>query len=480
MEEKEFIVNVGPGATFTPSGDFYTRPEDVDAMFQRFQENNSKNITLYFHGGLVKEKSGRETAARVQPYISEASQEPIFVVWETGLFETFSNNIKQVTDTKLYQKVLKMVIRKVSEKLGFDLEEGRSAGVMKSEDEVEAELAKPIPYQHYSRDEFTTSGRGAEAIAELPDDEQMMEQMLNAEFRRMVQTDAEIPELIEESDVRMDEMAGRGIVNTAMLVKNLAAIAFRVIKRFIKKRDHHFYPTIVEETLRQIYIADIGAWVWTKMKKKSADMWKDNDDKVGLGQHAGRYLLDKLAVFVANHQDVQVNLVGHSAGSIVICNLLKKASAHYPALKFNKIVFMAPACRVDLFHKEVVKNTNRFNSFRMYTMTDHYETQDMMIPYFYTHSLLYLVSGILEDEGDNYDIPILGMERFIDGRVPYQDMEIIRETNTFLYENSKSSLVFSVTETSAVEGEKSTSEAHGDFDDDTPTLKSLTHFLRSN
>ncbi|XLS28648.1 hypothetical protein ACJD0Z_15785 [Flavobacteriaceae bacterium M23B6Z8] len=480
MEETDFIVNVGPGATFTPSGDFNTKPEHVDAMFQRFRQNNSKNITLYFHGGLVKEKSGRETAARVHGYLKDAAQEPVFIVWETGLKETVADNIKQVADTRMFQKILKMVIRKVSEKLGFDLEEGRGFGMMKEEKEVEEELAKPVPFEHYSRAEFTETGRGAEALAALPEDEIMMEEMLKAEFNIMVQTDEEIPELLSESELNTEEIAGRGIIDTALLIKNLAAIAFRVIKRFIKKRDHHFYPTIIEEILRQIYIADIGAWVWDKMKLKSANMWKSNEQRTGLGQYAGRYLLDRLVNYLNENDGVRVNLIGHSAGSIAICNLLKTVSENYPSLVFDKIIFLAPACRVDLFHKEMVTNTNRFNNFRMYTMTDHYETHDRMIPYFYTHSLLYLVSGILEDNGKKYDIPILGMERFIDARVPYHDMEMIRETHEFLYENAKSSLVFSVTEGAADEGLRSTSEAHGDFDEDLPTLKSLSYYLRSN
>lgn len=480
MEEKKFIVNVGPGATFTPSGDLNTTPGHVDAMFERFRQHNSKNITLYFHGGLVKEKSGRETAHRVYSYLKDASQEPVFLVWETGLKETVADNIKQVADTRMFQKVLKMVIRKVSEKLGFDAEEGRGFGVMKDEKEVEEELSKPVPFEHYSRAEFTESGRGAEAIAAMPDDELLIEEMLYAEFNVMVQADQEIPELIRESELNTSEMAGRGIIDTALLIKNLAAIAFRVIKRFIKKRDHHFYPTIIEEILRQIYIADIGAWVWDKMKLKSANMWKSNEQRTGLGQFAGRYLLDKLVQYVQENEGVKVNLIGHSAGSIAICNLLRTVSENYPSLIFDKIIFLAPACRVDLFHKEVVSNTNRFNHFRMYTMTDHYETHDRMIPYFYTHSLLYLVSGILEDKGDKYDIPILGMERFIDARKPYQDMEIIRETHGFLYEDAKSSLVFSVTDTAAGDGLQSTSEAHGDFDEDLPTLKSLSHYLRTN
>ena len=48
-------------------------------------------------------------------------------------------------------------------------------------------------------------------------------------------------------------------------------------------------------------------------------------------------------------------------------------------------------------------------------MTDELEQADRLIPVIYPHSLLYFVSGVLEDEADK---PLLGMERYLTRRLP--------------------------------------------------------------
>ncbi|MBK7389243.1 MAG: hypothetical protein IPI23_09310 [Bacteroidetes bacterium] len=56
MEAKDFIINVGPNGTFRPSGSYQTLPEHIDAIFQRYETDKVKKISIYFHGGLVNEK----------------------------------------------------------------------------------------------------------------------------------------------------------------------------------------------------------------------------------------------------------------------------------------------------------------------------------------------------------------------------------------------------------------------------------------
>ena len=184
-----------------------------------------------------------------------------------------------------------------------------------------------------------------------------------------------------------------------MFIKSVVSIAFKVVKRFIQKRDHDFYPTIIEEILRQFYIAELGATVWNEMKVKADQMWEDNTGRAGLDQYAGRYFLDKLAAYMKTTPGVQVNLIGHSAGSIAICNLLKHSSQAHSDLKFNNIIFMAPACRADIFKAEIIDHTERFNKFRSFTMSDINEKNDILVSGLYTQSLLYLISGILEQGG---------------------------------------------------------------------------------
>ena len=273
-------------------------------------------------------------------------------------------------------------------------------------------------------------------------------------------------------------MAGRGFITTSLFIKNVAQIALKVIKRFVNGRDHSFYPTIIEEILRKFYIAEIGAWLWNEMKVKSEKMWALNGTRSGQNRYVGAYVLDKLMEYHYQNPDIKVNLVGHSAGSIAICNLLNATGGRFPNFKYNKIIFMAPACRIDLFNNSVVKFPNRYSNFRMYTMADTFEQKDRMIPYLYTHSLLYLISGVLENEGKDFDSYILGMERFLLSNHAFENVEEIDEVIAFL-STIQNSIIYSKTEDNAPDGLQTSALSHGGFDDDSLTISSVLHYLNT-
>lgn len=476
MEKKDFVVNVGPQGTFKPSGSYYSTPSDIDTMFQKFETENIKRITLYFHGGLVNEKTGMETAIKMERHFSSINQRSICFVWETGLMETISSNVGKISETKLFGKLIKILTKKLASKLGFDITEGRGAGVSLTNAQIESELSKKIPFENYTQKNLELKGRGADATTNLP----VKSEDLEGEFKFEIEADLELIAILGESKISVPNATGgqsRGIIDTTLLIKSVAKIAFRVIKRFVTKRDHDFYPTIIEELLRELYIAELGAWVWNNMKIKSQDMWKDNLGVSDINQYAGRYLFDRLIAYHKKHPEIQVNLVGHSAGSIAICNLLKMSSVAYPQLIFENIIFMAPACRIDLFRDEVVLHQNRFKNFRVFTMNDSNEKHDILVPYLYTHSLLYLISGVLEDEGNDFDAYILGLQRHIAANSPYSSVNEIIEVNNFLFGAGKNRVAFSQTDGTAPEGLRTQSLSHGGFDDDVETIKSIKFIL---
>lgn len=476
MEKKDFILNVGPQGTFKPSGLYQTVPADIDEMFQKFETENVKRITIYFHGGLVPEKVGIETALKMGGHFASINQKPICFVWETGLKETLTTNITKISETKLFGKLIKVLIKKLSSKLGFDFADGRGAGVSLTDEQIDAELNKHIPFESYTQNNLESNGRGSVETNNIP----IKPEDLEGEFKYEIESDLDLLSILNKSTLTVskeNETVSRGIIDTAKLIKGLANIAFRTINRFMAKRDHDFYPTIIEELMRELYIADLGAWIWNNMKEKSNEMWQDNSGLSGINQFAGRYLFDKLVSYHKKHQDIQVNLVGHSAGSIAICNLLKMSAENYPQLIFNNIIFMAPACRIDLFRDEIVKHPNRFINFRMFTMTDENEKKDVLVKHFYPHSLLYLVSGILENEGKDNDAYILGLERNISATKPYDSIEEIIEVHKFLYEANQNRVSFSITNETTPEGLRTQSLSHGGFDDDEETVNSIKFLL---
>jgi hypothetical protein len=105
----------------------------------------------------------------------------------------------------------------------------------------------------------------------------------------------------------------------------------------------------------------------------------------------------------------QVTLVGHSAGSIYISRLLKELdTAMPPDFEFN-IVFIAPACTFAVFADALKVGGKRISGLRIFGMGNEREMKDAIAGPLYPASLLYFVSGIVEDERD---MPLLGMERY--------------------------------------------------------------------
>lgn len=480
MEPENYIINVGPNGTFKKSGNYQTLPEHIDDIFATYAANDVKSISIYFHGGLVKEAKGMKAAEKLAKEFCKINHAPIGFVWETGLLETLSTNIGKISETKLFDKLFKTLVKKLTKKLGFGEALGRGAGEL-SDDEIEEELAKEIPFANFTNLNLNESSRGRESLEALAaKSESNIQQTLEAEFTMLIQTDSEFKEALQKTRVTTEEKGkgqSRGLMTTAKVVKHVVSVGFRIIKRFIKKRDHDLYPTIIEEILREFYVAELGAWIWESMKDKSLEMWSSNAGRSGNKRYAGRYFLERLHTYCQSNDGVKVNLIGHSAGSIAICNMMSVMSQLDNNFTFNKIVFLAPACRVDLFYEEVIIKPERYQQFRMFTMLDAYETKDQLVKYLYTHSLLYLISGILENEGKSCDEYILGLERHINLEKPYHSDELLVATHEFLYEGGMDRVAFSVTSNASSEGMQTKSTNHSDFDDDPETLESITHFL---
>jgi hypothetical protein len=101
-------------------------------------------------------------------------------------------------------------------------------------------------------------------------------------------------------------------------------------------------------------------------------------------------------------------------------------------------------------------------------MLDEVERADVLVPLVYPHSLLYLVSGIFEDEPDT---PIVGMQRYYSREAPYDTPEVLSCVDYLLASPKRT--VWSVVNN----GLSSSAQKHGDFDNDVPTLESLRYII---
>ena len=88
------VINLNLGRLST-TGQFQTRPADVDAIFEehlhewaRGRDGQKLPIVFYAHGGLTSEQAGLLTADEQVKWWLENGAYPIHFVWETGLLET--------------------------------------------------------------------------------------------------------------------------------------------------------------------------------------------------------------------------------------------------------------------------------------------------------------------------------------------------------------------------------------------------------
>ena len=471
---KLYFINLGKGGTFHKSGGVKSSPSDVDSIAKGISEKNIEKVVIHFHGGLVSEAAGMETAYGMEELYTEGDlAHPVSVVWETGLVETIKQNMSSISNTKLFKKLLKYLLKVVSKHLGVDGARGPGKGI--SYEEIGAELDLDAPFRNQ---DALVGSAGARGAATGFQNEDSLRDQLYAELEEEIESDPQLKTLLKAEGGNLSPAStpgAKGIFSTAALLKSLAAIAFRVISRFLKSRDHGFYPTVMEELLRELSLDDLGAHVWGAMKSKAESMWKDNAGRHGDDLYGGSYLLDKLLLLQKGNPALKIDLVGHSAGSIAICHLLKVKAVSYPDLKIRNITFLAPACTTELFHDELVSKQDRFEKFRMFTMHDKFETEDQLVKRIYTRSLLYFISGVLEP--DEVDMPLAGLELHSRGNFPYQSEKQLA-VSSFLREVGGKRLVLSVTDDSAPAGFRSKSEHHGDFDDDLQTRGSLRHLVK--
>lgn len=483
--DKMHIINVGDKGTFKPTKTYSTSPEEVDAMIENMRQKGASKITLYFHGGLVNEEDGMEGAEFMNGHLKEADTYPVSFVWETGWGETIKERIFTINKTTLFKKLLKFVLKRAGSKLGLGV--GTKGFMQFSDAEIEAELnGDGAPFAHIDQ---LTDNRSALMNDTENEEDYILE--LEAELTIDVHNDDEFMEIIEDLDLEEDLLnegviqsksadGSRGVLSLAKFLKGLARVAFRVIKRYLKERDHGFYCTVFEEVLRELYIANLGAWLWDGMKTKAGEMWLSNAGLQGDKQHPGTYLLERLNNY-ASTQPLQIDLLGHSAGSIAICHILKTVDENYGNLTVRNVLLLAPACQSTLFLKEVVNKPNRFEKFRMFTMTDEAESEDALIdklPRVYPRSLLYLISGILEDEGKSFDEPILGMERYYKWASYTGNFPELKQVSEFLA-GGQHRVVLSPTSGNPP-GLNSMSRDHGYFNEDKETLDSIKHIIKNS
>ncbi len=473
----ECCINLGTDGTFVPSGKLSSTPADVDHLLGDALGGASR-LVLYFHGGLVSEASGLASAERMAANYGTTATS-IGIIWETGLAETFRDNLSAITGTKIFKKALSWVLAKAG--VGDDSGTKGSGGGQLDAAQIEALLETPegaaaLDTALSAQVDAVKSTASARSSGLDDLDAEAIALDLEYEFA----ADPSLPDLIEEAapeakpirrklDIE-DSVKGLIVPSVALFI---AKVIIAVIRRYRSGTAHDALPTAVEELLRAAYLADVGKFAWDAMKTKAQRMWTDDGATPGVAGHGGGYILRRLEALQAARPDIIIDVVGHSAGCIAICELLSAVEADRRRIRLGNVVFLAPAVRLDLFARWIPRGPQIFKRFRMFTMVDAKEKADRVGGPVYPRSLLYLVSGCFEDRPDT---AILGMDRFLRHSLTSagRDYDDVRR---WLQESDR--LVYSPSADGAAQGMQTIALQHGAFDDDAATLASLLSLAKT-
>ena len=465
-------INLGADGSFGASGKLSSTPADVDHLLGDALAEADR-LVLYFHGGLVKESSGLESAERMAGNYGTTAAS-LGVIWETGLAETVRDNLLKITDTKLFKKALSWVMAKAG---GGDDQGARgAAGGPLEANTIETMLETPegaaaLDALLSAQAETAQPAAAAKSSGLDNSDAEAIARDLEYDFAN----DPSLPDMVDAADPddpirrKLDLEDGAKGLTVASVAFFIAKVIVAVIRRYRSGTAHDALPTAVEELLRAAYLAEVGKFNWDAMKTKAQRMWLDDGPTPGIKGHGGGYILRRLEALQAARPGMIIDVVGHSAGSIAVCEMLAAIEADRRKVRLRNILFLAPAVRLDQFARWIPRGPQVFKRFRMFTMTDAAEKADRVAGPVYPRSLLYIVSGCFEDRPD---AAILGMDRFLRqaGTSAGKDYDDVRR---WLQQENR--LVHAPSPAGAGQGLQTGALKHGAFDDDPSTLASLLH-----
>ena len=450
---------------------------------------SGRRPVIHFHGGLVNREHGLAIAGRLAPIYERAGGYPLFVVWQSGLLDTLTANLRRIAEENVFRRLLARVIQftlgKASERggaraIGIDTPALRD--VYRQLDSTHVRE----PYADLQDEPFFELSAAQEAQVE---NVLLLDPVIQLETERILRgigptvrsdqaertaanglgaaTTLISPEVLEDLAGERAAPGRRSVVMSAKLAKATLVTLKRVLERLRSRRGHGVYCTAVEELLRELYLASVGASLWRGMKQDTEDAFGADASRFG-----GTALIAELA---ALPPDPPPLLVGHSTGALYICKLLTHADPVLPAATRLDVALLAPACDFDAMDRVLTRHQRRIGKLRIFSMSDEYERSDRLVPGVYPRSLLYFVSGALESRAD---WPLLGMQRFFALDPPFSADAFpaigrVRDELARLPD----SCVWSIA--SGTAGLCSRAVSHGDFDDEPATLQSVAHMIGS-
>jgi hypothetical protein len=487
---------------FDPDGDGLV---GLKNLFTQIGSEQPQRLVIHFHGGLVSREGGERDADDLSRQYALAGAKSLFVIWETSWLEVTSQKLPKIVQEDIFKRILRRVTQFVKGKLDKELGPEGAKGIddeltLPFEQDVQEEIDRGkageqmfshLPVDRLSSeiasrpDESSLSAVERQQIqVEIENDTQLQDQVLSIAQSHEPATEARgkgeevtpVTSLIDEE--KLNEIAPlqtvpgapapKAILSTIKLGKSVAVIVGAVIWRFAKKRDHGPYLTIVEEIMREFYVRAAGRFLWQGMKDEVDGAFQSG------ANCGGTALVTSLDEMWQAGIKPQVTLVGHSAGSIYIARLLKELNDKLPGDFKVNVILIAPACTFKILADSLKGAGKRVDGLRIFGMGDPVERKDAIVPLVYPASLLYFVSGVLEDDRDE---PLVGMQRYYGGSYADAGFDDIASVRTF--NHLKRDHAFAWALASGANGANCDMKSHGGWVSADQTLQSVLYIIKN-
>jgi len=218
--------------------------------------------------------------------------------------------------------------------------------------------------------------------------------------------------------------------------------------------------------------------LWGEMKANARDASGPLGNVPPTEQPGVTLFIELLKAYRETHPELEVHLVGHSAGSVVLAAAVERLIAE--GIPVESLQLMGGAIRVDEFVQRVVPalatapgGTGMVRRFTAFDLTDKAELDDVCpgppFPAVYHKSLLAFVARSLEQLPGNFEVPMVGLEKFV--RLPYRMADGVMRPLIEVIGGAGSLVVAPNHSTEA--DSRSKAKGHGEFDDDPDTMTSV-------
>lgn len=417
-------------------------------------------LVIWFHGGLVDVNAGNDIANRVGTSIMEGDAHfPVFFVWDSGLSHELPDAILAFAKRKLGQGVVQLIKGLVEAKLGFRLGAAPEPNAALELTDLDKQILEEAVDQNplfLEEAQALAMGPGA---APIPLTSVVTGPVTPADERLQAR-------LQQMAAAQRPAATAFGPLEILSFLKTVVIdIGGAVLRRYANHREHGIVQTIIEEGARK---AEIPKDVWDAIKADAVANFEPNG--------AGARLIQALRTTPGALDNRTVFLVGHSTGAIMIESFLDEAASAGVNNAFE-VRFLGAAARCESMSNTLQAHQGRINSIRSFGMKDEQEKIEPLfagvpgvskvpaLANLYQGSLLYMVSGALEDVAD---APLVGMQRFINSDGSFlnaTEKEAVDSVRAAVIAKDNRSFVWTPTDIGAPDGFCGKCTTHGGFDD---------------